>query len=89
VRELTFNTTSSVHIRYTSSNRTMSHIFSGIPRGAQYFITIALDVPNAAKAEITASAEPLPAPTQVKVWPEKNGTYVVYWKEISDFTDVK
>jgi hypothetical protein len=67
----------------------MSHIFSGIPRGGQYFITIGLDVPNAPIAEITASAEPLPVPGQLKVWPELNGTYVVYWKEIGDFADEK
>lgn len=44
-------------------------------------ISVATNVKGAEWAHRRVYAPALPAPKQLKVWPEKNGTYVVYWKE--------
>lgn len=88
VREVVLNQTS--HIKIDSrGNSTLVHTFSGIPRGAKYEITVATDARGAIPANITAEAEPLPAPRLMSIYPEKNGSYVVVWKEIKDMTNEK
>lgn len=69
-------------------NRTLVHNFTGIPKGSHYTVTVAINTDKAQPAVAEVSADPLPAPTQLRVWPEKNGSYSVHWKEI-DFHDEK
>lgn len=88
MKELVLNKTSHVEIK-SDSNKTLTHSFGGIRRGGRYEICVATNSPNAVPANITALAQPLPAPSQLKVYPEKNGSYVVFWKEITDFKEDK
>jgi hypothetical protein len=88
MREIVLNKTS--HVRIDSrSNLTMVHTFSGIPRGAKYEISVATNASGAVPANITAAANPLPAPRLMSIYPEKNGSYVVVWKEVKDMTSEK
>ncbi|XP_053670657.1 sortilin-related receptor-like [Anopheles nili] len=86
VRELTLNKTSVVTVQ-PSTNRTMVHIFRKIPMGAAYEVFVSTDVPNAEMASTIVYSAPLPSPVQLQVWPERNGTHVVYWKPVNDFTN--
>ncbi|XP_001688250.2 sortilin-related receptor [Anopheles gambiae] len=86
VRELTLNKTSVVTVQ-PSSNKTMVHVFRQIPKGAAYEISVSTDIPNAQAVRMVAYSAPLPAPDQLQVWPERNGTYVVFWKAVKDFKD--
>lgn len=61
------------------------HKFGGIPKGAHYTITVSPNTEKGQAATVEVTAEPLPVPTQLQVWPEKNGSFVVYWKPIEDF----
>lgn len=88
MREIVLNKTSHVKID-TRSNATLVHTFSGIPRGAKYEINVATDAVGAVPANITASANPLPAPRLMSIYPEKNGSYVVVWKEVKDMANEK
>lgn len=71
-----------------SANRTLTHVFSGIPKGSHYTITVSINTDKAQAANVSVSAEPLPIPQQLQVWPEKNGSFVVYWHELN-FHDEK
>lgn len=84
VTERTLNKTSIVE-RMASFNRTLSHIFHGIPDGASYDIKVSTSVSDAQPAQMLVFAPPLPMPTQLKVFPEKNGSYVVAWRENLEF----
>lgn len=64
------------------------HKFSGIPKGAHYTVTVAISADKAQASSVEVSAPSLPAPTQLRVWPEKNGSFSVDWKHI-DFHDEK
>uniref|UniRef100_A0A182RW24 Sortilin-related receptor n=1 Tax=Anopheles funestus TaxID=62324 RepID=A0A182RW24_ANOFN len=86
VRELTLNKTSVVTVQ-PSSNKTIVHVFRKIPKGAAYEISVSTDIPNAQAVSMIAYSAPLPAPEQLQVWEEHNGTFVVYWKTVKDFTD--
>lgn len=88
IRELVLNQTSFVKIE-SNTNGTMKHIFHGIPRGAKYEITVSTDTKDAIPVNITAAAMPLPAPRLQSIYPEKNGSYVVEWREIKDLHDEK
>lgn len=63
----------------------MSHVFNDIPNGASYLVKVSTSVLGAQAAEQIVNAPPLPMPTQLKVFPEKNGSYVVLWKEVALF----
>ncbi|XP_058466286.1 sortilin-related receptor-like [Malaya genurostris] len=88
VRELTKNKTSLVNVK-SSTNKTLVHVFRSIPRGAAYEIAVSTDIPNAQVVTTVAYSAPLPAPVRLQVWPEANGTYVVYWKPVIDFKEIK
>lgn len=88
MRELVLNQTSHVKID-SKANSTLVHTFHGIPRGAKYEINVATDATGAVSANITAAANPLPAPRLMSIYPEKNGSYVVVWKEVKDMTSEK
>lgn len=88
MREVVLNQPSHVKIN-SKSNSTIVHTFTGIPRGAKYEISVATDAKGAIPANITASSTPLPAPRLMSIYPEKNGSYVVVWKEIKDMANEK
>lgn len=73
----------------SKANSTLIHTLSGIPRGAKYEISVSTDVKGASSANITAAANPLPAPRLMSIYPEKNGSYVVVWKEVKDMANEK
>lgn len=77
------NRTSRVIIK-SNDNKTLSHTFEGIPLGAKYEISVETNTANAVPANISVNAVPLPAPTQLKVYPEKNGTHIVFWKDVKE-----
>lgn len=79
--ELTFNTTTIAELK-SKRTKVSSHIFRDVPDGAVYNLTISSNAPNAEKTTFTIRAPPLPPIRQLKVYPERNGTYVVYWHEI-------
>lgn len=83
MREVVLNVPSHVKV-FSKSNSTLIHTFHGIPRGAKYEISVSTDVKGAETANITASSTPLPAPRLMSIYPEKNGSYVVFWKEVKD-----
>uniref|UniRef100_A0AAG5DRM1 Sortilin-related receptor n=1 Tax=Anopheles atroparvus TaxID=41427 RepID=A0AAG5DRM1_ANOAO len=86
VRELMLNKTSIVTVQ-PSSNKTLTHVFRKIPKGAAYEVSVSTDLPNAQAVSMVVYSAPLPSPDQLQVWPEINGTHVVYWKAVSDFKD--
>lgn len=83
LHELTKNETSVVEVKRRSSN-VLKHTFVDIPRGAVFNVTVASNKPGAKGQTVKVYAAPLPSVRQLKVYPEKNGTYVVYWHEIED-----
>jgi hypothetical protein len=68
----------------SKQNSSLIRTLTGIPRGAKYEISVATDTVGAVPANITAAATPLPAPRLMSIYPEKNGSYVVVWKEVKD-----
>uniref|UniRef100_W4VRP1 Sortilin-related receptor n=1 Tax=Corethrella appendiculata TaxID=1370023 RepID=W4VRP1_9DIPT len=88
IQELTTHRNYRVEIK-PSTNKTMQHTFNDIPRGAVYDISVSTNAKNSEMVNSIVYAPSLPAPTQLKVWAEKNGSYVVYWKEVKDFDDDK
>lgn len=88
LREITLNQTARIKVS-TKSNFTLSHTFHDIPRGAKYEIQVSTDVKDSNIANITATAMPLPAPRLMSIYPEKNGSYVVAWKEVKDMGNEK
>jgi sortilin-related receptor len=87
MREVVLNQT--IKIKVVSNETTLSHTFHDIPRGAKYEISVQTDVHDSIKANITAAAMPLPAPRLMSIYPEKNGSYVVFWKEVKDMGNEK
>lgn len=81
VTELTFNKTVRVQLQ-PSRNTSMSHVFKGIPLGARYNISISNDHPNAETVSLLSKSADIPTPTNLIVFPEKNGSYVVFWKPV-------
>lgn len=79
--ELTLNQTSTTELKKKGS-KLLSHAFENIPRGAVYNISLSSRGKNAEATVMTVYAPPVPAPRQLKVFPEANGTYVIYWHEV-------
>lgn len=86
VRDLMRNKTSVVTVQ-PSANKTLTHVFRQIPKGAAYEVSVSTKLPNAQAVSMIVYSTPLPSPYQLQVWPEVNGTHVVYWKTVSDFKD--
>lgn len=83
MHEMTKNVTNVFEVKRRGT-KVLKHTFVKIPRGAVYNISVASGTPNAQPATKKVNALPLPLVHQLKVYPEKNGTYVVYWHEIAD-----
>lgn len=81
--ELTTNRTMAVQLK-RKGERLLSHQFIEIPDGAVYILNISTSAQNAEPVTLKVHAPQLPAVRQVKVYPEKNGSYVVYWHEVND-----
>lgn len=81
--ELMQNKTSTVEVKRKGS-KLLSHKFSSIPDGAVFNISISTNAKNAEAITLKVSAPPLPVVRQLKVYPEKNGTYVIYWHHVKD-----
>lgn len=77
--ELTTNVSSTAVLNRKGA-KVLSHIVRDVPDGAIYNISLSANTPNAEKTTLTIRA-PV---RQLKVYPEKNGTYVVYWHEIEN-----
>lgn len=84
VRELVLNHTALVS-KQSRPNETNEYILSGVPQGAQYEISVSTDAKNSIAANITANSVPLPVPQLMSVHSEKNGSYVVTWRDIKGF----
>lgn len=83
--DLIKNTTSFAQFKRNGDK--LSHNFTKIPDGAIYAINISTSAKNAEQVTLKVLAPPLPAVRQLKVYPEKNGTYVVYWHEVHDVNE--
>lgn len=84
IREVVLNKLSTVSVSSGNNASSLVHTFHEVPRGARYEISVTTSVQGSAAANITASSHPLPAPRLMSVYPEKNGSYVVMWKEVRD-----
>ena len=69
-----------------STNRTLSHYVNDIKYGSIFNVSVAASIMNSEPAKVVVSAPALQGPRQLKVWPERNGTFVVYWKELDPKT---
>ena len=71
--------------KQTRPNETNEYILSGVPQGAKYEISVSTDAKNSIAANISANAVPLPVPQLMSVRFEKNGSYIVTWRDIKGF----
>lgn len=62
----------------------MEHKFTNIQHGAVFNVSVATKANGAIPVAQKVFATELAAPRQLKVYPERNGTLVVYWRELSD-----
>lgn len=62
----------------------MQHMFAGILRGAEYNVSVRTKARGGEVVTMHVNGPELPAPRQLKVYPEKNGTYVVFWKPLEE-----
>lgn len=83
LKELTTNDTKIVELNRNDS-KVVTHQFKEIPDGAVYNISISTNAANAEPVTIKIHAPSLPPVRQLKVYPEKNGTFVVFWHAIND-----
>lgn len=81
ITELTLNQTSTTELK-KKANKLLWHTFENIPRGAVYNISLSSRGKSAEATVLKVYAPPVPAPRQLKVFPEANGTYVIYWHEV-------
>lgn len=81
ITELTYNKSAIVELAQ-SRNKIMMHKFKSIEDGSIFDVTLSTTSKDAEPYVQRVYAPMLPPPRQLKVWPEKNGTYVVYWKEV-------
>lgn len=82
LHELTHNTTSSIVVK--SPGKVMEHKFTNIQPGAVFNVSVATKAHGAIPIALKVFATELAAPRQLKVYPEKNGTLVVYWREVNE-----
>lgn len=83
ITELTTNKTDSMEIGRTGS-KSIAHVIKNIPDGSIYNISISTNASNAEPITLKIHAPSLPPVRQLKVFPEKNGTYVVFWHDNND-----
>lgn len=65
----------------------MQHTFTDIRRGAVYNVSVETVAAGAQPVIQRVHGPELAAPRQLNVYPEKNGTYVVFWKDVSGGND--
>lgn len=82
ITELTTNVTATAELRQ-SGPKVMTHKFIKIPNGAVFNVSVKTKSKTSQAVVQKVYAPALPAPRQLKVYPEKNGTYVIYWKEVT------
>lgn len=78
------NHTRNVTTTFQRGQRTMQHTFDEILRGATYNVSVRTKAPGGEVITKRVNGPELPAPRQLKVYPEKNGTYVVFWKPLAE-----
>lgn len=61
----------------------LQHTFAALHRGAVYNVSVTTKAADAQPVQLRVVGPELPAPRQLKVYPEKNGTYVVFWKSVA------
>lgn len=70
------------------SNRTLSHLMQPVLYGGNYRVTVKTsgDVTTINKlpseAQILVQGPPLPVPHQLEMWRQRNGSFLVQWKDI-------
>lgn len=80
VTEVNLNISSSVMLLHTNKTE-LSHWFV-VHYGGHYRVTVQTDSDVAIPAKsVEYVAPPIQPPHQLKVLPERNGSYIVYWKE--------
>lgn len=82
ITELTLNNTAMAELKH-SGDKIMNHKFVNIPNGAVFNVSIRTKSLTSKVVERQVYSPPLPIVRQLKVYPEKNGTYVIYWKEVA------
>lgn len=83
LNELTMNRSTKVEVKRLGA-KLLKHTFVKIPRGAVYNVSISTNSEGAETATVKVSAPHLPSVRQLKVFPELNGTYVVFWHVVND-----
>lgn len=83
ITELTYNKTAKVELK-PSDAKVMSHKFGKIQNGGIFNVSIKTTGAHAEAYVQKVMAPPLPAPRQLKVYAERNGTYAIHWKEVTD-----
>lgn len=83
LHELTHNTTSTIVVK-SPGTKVMEHTFTNIQHGAVFNVSVATKANGAIPIVHKVYATELAAPRQLKVYPEKNGTMVVYWRELAE-----
>lgn len=83
--DLTKNLTRSAELK-RKGEKSLSTSFDQIPDGAVYVLNISTNAKGAEPVTLKVHAPPLPAVRQLKVYPEKNGSYVVFWNDVNEKT---
>lgn len=81
VKDLVLNKTRKFELK-RSTNTTLTHYFNDVTWGAIYNISVQTNTDDSEPLTVTVKAPELHGPRQLRVWPERNGTFVVYWKEL-------
>jgi hypothetical protein len=80
VTEVNLNFSASVRL-YNTSKTELSHWFV-VHYGGHYSVTVQTDSDTAISTKpVEYIAPPIQPPHQLQVLPERNGSYIVYWKE--------
>nr|XP_018900989.1 PREDICTED: sortilin-related receptor-like isoform X1 [Bemisia tabaci] len=82
VTELTDGHGKSMIGKVAPTNATQLHYMFDTNYGAHYNVSVStVEFGSRMSQSLTHWAPPLPVPHQFEVFPEKNGSYVLYWKE--------